>query len=56
MDRSRVVKAVRSANASVRMEGYKPSRLALKLARMQIEGKITREAATELILRKHMKP
>jgi hypothetical protein len=49
-------KILRSANASVEMEGQKPSQFALDLARDHLEGKISKSDVTKMIVERYVKP
>jgi hypothetical protein len=47
---------LRSANASVEMEGQKPSQFALDLARDHLEGKISKSDVTKMIVERYVQP
>jgi hypothetical protein len=51
----RIQRIIANANASLKMEGLKPSSFALELAQKQLEGKISSNQVTQLILDKYLK-
>jgi hypothetical protein len=50
-----IKKILRSANASVEMEGQKPSQFALDLAKEHLEGKISKSDVTKMIIERYVK-
>lgn len=50
-----VTRILKNANASVEMEGLKPSKFALELAREHLEGKISKNDVTRKIIERYLK-
>jgi len=50
-----IKKIIQSANASLEMEGLKPSKFAKGLARRQLAGRISKEEVTRLISKKYVR-
>ena len=48
-----IKKIVKNANASLEMEGLKPSKFAVGLAKRQLAGRISKEEVTRLIAKKY---
>lgn len=55
MSKTGIDKIVANANASLQMEGLKPSDFALNLAKKQLQGKISKKDVTKLIISKYLK-
>jgi hypothetical protein len=49
-----IAKILKSANASVEMEGLKPSSFALDLAKKHLEGKLSKSDVTKMIVERYM--
>ena len=55
MHTNNIKKIVQNANASLEIEGLKPSKFAIGLAKRQLAGRISKEEVTRLIAKKYMK-
>lgn len=53
MRANNIKKIVQNANASLEMEGLKPSKFAVGLAKRQLAGRISKEEVTRLIAKKY---
>ena len=55
MRENNIKKIVQNASASLEMEGLKPSKFAIGLAKRQLAGRISKEEVTRLIAKKYIR-